>query len=142
MMSSIFNVASLTSYQALQYKHLFLVCLLQKIKLFVNLKKTPTTKKTIKFVIYEVRLIFRNVYDFFQSTTAIVERLQNKFSEFSGQINIGSYLGDINLNRYFTYSGSLTVPPCSESVTWTIFQDIIPINPNQVKYQIKKKHTQ
>ena len=68
----------------------------------------------------------------FQSTVAVVEKLQNTFSELQGHINIGSYLGGINLNKYFTYSGSLTIPPCAESVTWTIFQNIVPINKDQV----------
>ena len=62
----------------------------------------------------------------------MVEKLQNKFSELQGRINIGNYLRGINLNKYFTYPGSLTIPPCVESVIWTIFQTILPINTDQV----------
>lgn len=40
---------------------------------------------------------------------------------------------ELNLNGYFRYSGSLTIPPCSESVIWTVFRRKIPISQNQVK---------
>jgi carbonic anhydrase len=49
---------------------------------------------------------------------------------------------DLNLNLpenrdYFTYEGSLTTPPCSESVLWYIFKTPITISLEQVK-QLKE----
>ena len=45
---------------------------------------------------------------------------------------------DVNLNlpennEYYTYSGSLTTPPCTESVSWYIFKSPITISLKQVK---------
>lgn len=39
---------------------------------------------------------------------------------------------------YYTYQGSLTTPPCYESVRWIVFKDIIKISNNQVSYFWKK----
>ena len=40
---------------------------------------------------------------------------------------------------YYTYQGSLTTPPCYESVRWIVFKDIIKISNNQVSYFWKKR---
>lgn len=36
--------------------------------------------------------------------------------------------------NFYQYYGSLTTPPCSESVTWIIFQERINIGREQVRY--------
>ncbi|XP_041349957.1 carbonic anhydrase-like isoform X2 [Gigantopelta aegis] len=37
------------------------------------------------------------------------------------------------INSWFRYDGSLTTPPCSESVRWTLFKDEISISHSQMK---------
>ena len=37
-------------------------------------------------------------------------------------------------NLFYRYSGSLTTPPCSESVTFILFANTIKISPSQVKF--------
>uniref|UniRef100_A0A3B3U8C6 Carbonic anhydrase n=1 Tax=Poecilia latipinna TaxID=48699 RepID=A0A3B3U8C6_9TELE len=37
------------------------------------------------------------------------------------------------LTSYYRYKGSLTTPPCSESVVWTVFETPIPLSMDQMK---------
>lgn len=41
-----------------------------------------------------------------------------------------------NRNSFFRYHGSLTTPPCTESVIWTIFHETNPISKSQVPVYI------
>lgn len=36
------------------------------------------------------------------------------------------------LHKFFRYNGSLTIPGCDESVTWTLFNDFVQISHEQV----------
>lgn len=38
-----------------------------------------------------------------------------------------------NLNHFFRYQGSLTTPPCYESILWTVFDTPITLSHNQVE---------
>lgn len=39
-----------------------------------------------------------------------------------------------NLNNFFRYEGSLTTPPCYESILWTVFDTPITLSHNQVEH--------
>ncbi|CAF1614804.1 unnamed protein product [Rotaria sp. Silwood1] len=44
-----------------------------------------------------------------------------------------SHMMQIESRRFFRYTGSLTTPPCSEGIIWTIFLDPIPIIEESLK---------
>lgn len=46
-----------------------------------------------------------------------------------GSFTIGSLLANVDVRKFFTYRGSLTTPPCSQAVTWIVFEDIQEIEP-------------
>lgn len=47
-------------------------------------------------------------------------------------IDVRSMLPE-NLNHFFRYQGSLTTPPCYESILWTVFDTPITLSHNQVQ---------
>ncbi|CAJ0569294.1 unnamed protein product, partial [Mesorhabditis spiculigera] len=56
-------------------------------------------------------------------------------------INIGSKLPK-NTSSFFRYEGSLTTPPCSEIVTWTLFTDPLEITKEQLNLLRTLKDTE
>ncbi|XP_073818052.1 carbonic anhydrase 2-like isoform X2 [Musca autumnalis] len=70
---------------------------------------------------------------FYPGLNVIYNRLQNVHtfnttSDTMYLISLGSLLGNINREDFYTYQGSLTTPPCSEAVSWIIFSDVLPIS--------------
>mmetsp|Transcript_57968 Transcript_57968/g.102945 ORF Transcript_57968/g.102945 Transcript_57968/m.102945 type:complete len:131 (-) Transcript_57968:82-474(-) len=39
---------------------------------------------------------------------------------------------DLTSSNYFRYQGSLTTPPCTEGVNWTVMRDAFQVSPAQV----------
>lgn len=48
-------------------------------------------------------------------------------------LNLSLLIGN-NLNDFWRYKGSLTVPPCSEVVTWTVFKTPITFTESQLNF--------
>nr|XP_036675519.1 carbonic anhydrase 2 [Drosophila suzukii] len=46
--------------------------------------------------------------------------------------SLSSLIAGVDVDKFYTYKGSLTTPPCSEAVTWILFPDPIPISPKQI----------
>ncbi|OON21156.1 carbonate dehydratase, eukaryotic-type, partial [Opisthorchis viverrini] len=46
--------------------------------------------------------------------------------------NLTDLLSQVNSSAYFRYHGSLTTPPCTENVMWTVFTKPVPIKSTQL----------
>lgn len=45
-----------------------------------------------------------------------------------------------DLNNYYRYHGSMTTPPCTQTVSWTVFKDYLEVGHRQVEDNLKKMH--
>ncbi|XP_075163461.1 carbonic anhydrase 2-like [Haematobia irritans] len=75
----------------------------------------------------------RNVDRFYPGLNKIFEKLPyltnyGSSATIEGRITLRHLLGDLNTKKFFTYSGSLTTPGCSEAVTWHVFPEPLPIS--------------
>ncbi|XP_030370783.1 carbonic anhydrase 15 [Scaptodrosophila lebanonensis] len=43
-------------------------------------------------------------------------------------LTLGSLLGELDRGNFYAYKGSLTTPPCSPSVLWHVFAEVLPIS--------------
>ena len=48
-------------------------------------------------------------------------------------VNVASFLSNVDFSEYWNYPGSLTTPPCTEGVKWTVIKDVQPISDEQLK---------
>lgn len=50
------------------------------------------------------------------------------------KFNLSNLLDSGVLDRFYTYGGSLTTPPCTEGVTWIVTKDILTISSDQLYF--------
>jgi hypothetical protein len=102
-------------------------------------KETSYTSEACEFQTRLLEQTLRFEFFFFSKTKAEVKTKSTfRLSDFLPH----SY----PWNKYYRYSGSLTVPPCTEAIKWTVFTTPILISRNQVsflttnKFQLCVKH--
>ncbi|XP_046585237.1 carbonic anhydrase 2-like [Haliotis rubra] len=59
-------------------------------------------------------------------------KFRSKHEQVKGQFNPKCFLPE-SLSEYWTYPGSLTTPPCYESVTWIVFKEHMVVSESQLK---------
>ncbi|CAF4380379.1 unnamed protein product, partial [Rotaria sordida] len=94
--------------------------------IFMDSNRNTSTNETI-----HIRKRHNNIYDTENITIIEWEKyfttasnLQEINSSSILSLNLSSLMGD-NLNDFWRYKGSLTTPPCTEGVIWTVFKSPI-----------------
>ncbi|CAN0907911.1 Alpha carbonic anhydrase 7 [Linum grandiflorum] len=77
------------------------------------------------------------MYVFGESDPFLTKLLPHIISLGEGRKNLGKVnpleIGFGSNGHYYRYQGSLTTPPCTEGVNWTIFQQVKSVSPLQVQ---------
>lgn len=97
---------------------------------YIHLMNSYTYIKTTRFiqvVEFDAKLL-----------TPIVKNLSaienyNTSMQLPHTFSLSSILSGLDTERFYTYKGSLTTPPCAEAVTWVVFSDYLPISVFQVR---------
>ena len=42
------------------------------------------------------------------------------------------FLDSVNMDHFWSFDGSLTTPPCTEGIRWTVFKEVQPISDAQL----------
>lgn len=71
--------------------------------------------------------------DFLESIFAVQEDLSKGVNDSDNAVKLRSFLQSVDFSEYWNYDGSLTTPPCSEGIKWTVIKDVQPITPEQLK---------
>jgi len=51
-----------------------------------------------------------------------------------GPVNFKEFLSTVNFSKYWQYQGSLTTPPCTEGITWTLITNVQTISQVQLDW--------
>ncbi|KAF6779204.1 hypothetical protein AHF37_01433 [Paragonimus kellicotti] len=94
--------------------------------IWVNISSDPSTPKTLLNQLGDFQLALPNITASNTNTTIKA-------------FDLGRLLTLVDPKSYFRYAGSLTTPPCTPNVVWTVFRDSALITTQQVSQKSETK---
>ncbi len=51
----------------------------------------------------------------------------------ASSVSVRQFLGTVDMEDYWAYSGSFTAPPCTEGIMWNVIKQVQSISPAQLE---------
>ena len=84
-------------------------------------KINPTFRSPELLWKYNSRIHTKKINEFIRSLQ--VERA-NEYGQELSNVKVRSFLENVDQSSFWSYSGSLTTPPCLEDISWTVLNDV------------------
>ena len=72
--------------------------------------------------------IFFDMEEGGSTTNAFLDSVFAAIDDPTQKIDMRQFLGTVDMTDYWSYDGSLTVPPCTEGIKWSVIKSVQPIS--------------
>ena len=93
----------------------------------------PEDKNETRFKVNEQANQLAVIGILFRVDHNIEEDVFDRFPEEDGMANLRAAFECIGDRYFYNYDGSLTTPPCTETVEWFVMRDPLPIRPENLQ---------
>ena len=83
--------------------------------------------------------IFFDIEEGGATTNAFLESVFDAYENSDAKIKMRQFLSTVNMKDYWGYDGSLTTPPCTEGIKWSVIKQVQPISQAQLD-KLKENH--
>ena len=83
--------------------------------------------------------IFFDIEEGGATTNAFLESVFDAYENSDAKIKMRQFLSTVNMKDYWGYDGSLTTPPCTEGIKWSVIKQVQPISQAQLDL-LKENH--
>ena len=66
--------------------------------------------------------------------TSLTNAITTKSAATPTSVGVRSFLSGLDMSEYWSYDGSLTTPPCTEGLKWSVIKQVQPINETQLTF--------
>ena len=65
---------------------------------------------------------------------SVIKGIESKGTDEASNVAVRQFLATVDMTDYWSYPGSLTTPPCTEGIAWTVVRQVQPISKEQLKF--------